>query len=365
MKLLFIAYHFEPFPGVGSKRISYWAKHAKELDCQIQLVDVITTTENAQDFEGIDNIFTVPTEYRKNRFPDIGRNWLKPLRNFLKDHLKGRKYDYAIITGNPFGHFFIQNSLKRKGIRPVLDFRDPMAINPRAQKTLGYRLKLPLRVLLETYFISKSSMSICINNYCQNLVYANSFLRKKIRLIDNGFDEIDFQGLVQNNSNSEKLTLAFAGSAYKDRDPSNLIDAIKGFDEFELILLGKNPHIENSDRIKNLGLKSYRETMGILNQADILVLLTSGFPFESSTKVFDYIALRKPILVIEQEVSESTAIKDILRDYPSKLILTNDAITIKNRLKDVVKLKRNFEYDCQKFSRANGFKKLMTYLKEE
>jgi hypothetical protein len=44
MKLLFIAYYFEPYPGVGSQRISYWAKHLNEVAPDIK-VDVITATK--------------------------------------------------------------------------------------------------------------------------------------------------------------------------------------------------------------------------------------------------------------------------------------------------------------------------------
>ena len=42
MKVLFIAYYFEPFPGVGAKRISYWAKYLKKIDNNISKCDVIT-----------------------------------------------------------------------------------------------------------------------------------------------------------------------------------------------------------------------------------------------------------------------------------------------------------------------------------
>ena len=59
MKILFIAYYFEPFSGVGAKRISYWAKNLKRVDSNISKCDVITAIPQTEDFDTIDNVFYV------------------------------------------------------------------------------------------------------------------------------------------------------------------------------------------------------------------------------------------------------------------------------------------------------------------
>ena len=59
MKLLFIAYYFEPYDGVGAKRISYWAKYIKKLCDKVQICDVITATKQKNRFMNIDNVYFV------------------------------------------------------------------------------------------------------------------------------------------------------------------------------------------------------------------------------------------------------------------------------------------------------------------
>jgi len=92
MKVLFIAYYFEPFSGVGAKRISYWAKHLKRVDNTIQKCDVITATPQNEKFDTIDNVFYVENTnqglLRKFIKFDKGASWLYDLRKFVKNNIK-------------------------------------------------------------------------------------------------------------------------------------------------------------------------------------------------------------------------------------------------------------------------------------
>lgn len=363
MKLLFIAYHFDPYPGVGSTRISYWAKHAKRLDPNIQKVDVITTTSNPDKTDGIDHIYVIPISSEQKKFLDIGSDWIKPLKDFLNDHLKLISYDVAIITGNPFGHFFIQDKLKKSNIKTIIDFRDPMALNPRAIKSVGFYMKLPFKVFLEAYFIYQSTLTICINKYCKNLILFKNIFNKKIKLIDNGYDESVFQCLKSKTKAGNKVSLAFAGTAYDDRSPNNLIEAINESSLFELWVIGNNNHIPSSSNVLNKGFQTYKETIEILKEADILVLLTAGYPFESSTKIFDYLRLKKPILILSQNEYKRTAIKDILENYPAKIFVKNEKLEIKKALHDITGIKDPINYSHYKFSREVGLKNLLNYLR--
>ena len=241
MKVLFIAYYFEPYEGVGAKRISYWAKNIKRIDNNIKVCNVVTATEQTNNFnyDFIDNVYCVK-DTRKSFFGKIfkfdpGASWLKNLKKFTKENIDKHSYDYVVITGNPFLHFFIIKEYRKLGIQTVLDFRDPFATNPRGIRldTTIKKLKSYILKRIEKYFIKNADYIITVNKYCGKLLQGHEKFKNKIYIIDNGYDE-QLLKLLDTKKTEKKfpLKICYAGKLYKDRNPLIFLDIINKKDDF-------------------------------------------------------------------------------------------------------------------------------------
>jgi len=375
MKILFISYHFHPSNLVGAKRVSYWAKNLEKFSKRKIHTSLVTTQNEAlnQNPE-IDNIFIVEPVKELSQFRiDAGSEWYYNLKPFLLNHLQNSSYDYCIITGNPFGHFLIIKELKRFKIKTLLDFRDPFAVNPRSRFTLKSKVKSILLSFLEYYFIANTHKSIVVNKYCIEHIRFRRFLTEKIEIIDNGFDETILYNTQTKELNTRRnqISLAYSGSIFKDRDPKNLIKVIQQYsDSLEFHLIGNINNIYKAKNVVLHGLLSYEENLKLLQKKDILVVLATGHQFESSTKVFDYIALKKPIMVIFNEWQGKGALFDILNTYPlavfSKNTIEDIEISIDKIINSIDTFKSKIvDYDVSKFSRKNGLLTLLNLLNED
>jgi len=366
MRVLFIGYYFDPFPGIGAKRITYWAQNISERLYNNKKINstVITATEQKTLFKNINFVPATDNTLLSKLFrTDKGSYWVDNLSKFLDKDLNENLYDVAIITGNPFLHFFIINKLKNKGIKVILDFRDPFSTNPRGtiNNSLISKLKLSILKRIEYYFIKKSDAVITVNKYCAQLIEGYEEFKNKFHIIDNGFDEKSFINLREKNTSNE-LKFVYAGSLYKDRNPELFITVLEKYQDSTFYHIGPKSEFFKFkySKLKELGTMSYEKTIEFLNECDICLIFTSGFPFESTTKIFDYIALNKIILIITDGEIKTGALHEITKDYPNVIWCKNSEVEINNCLKS---LTRYFDLkpfaDTYKFSRAHGLTKLI------
>lgn len=376
MKILFIAYYFEPFSGVGAKRISYWAKHLKRVDNSITKCDVITAIPQTEKFDNIDNLFYVEDTnqglLQKIIKFDKGASWLYNLKKFVKDSIKKNDYDYVVLTGDPFLHFFILNNFKKLGIKTIIDFRDPFANNPRGVKkdTLVKKLKHFVLRKIENYFLLRADLIITVNQYCVRLFENYKKYLNKIKVIDNGYDEQLFKKIkIQKDSdNREKIIkYTYAGKLYKDRNPEIFFQCLEKFNNIEFYHIGEQSEYikEDSKQIYSLGFLSYEKTLMTIKSMDICTIFTSGYFFESTTKIFDYIALNKTILIITDGKIKTGQIFNITKDYPKIYWVKNNQKDIKDILEIIKKDSNcNNKFNSYIYSREYGLKKLIDILKE-
>lgn len=373
MKVLFIAYYFEPFPGVGAKRISYWAKYLKKIDNNISKCDVITAIPQTEKFDNIDNVFYVKNTnqglLKKVIKFDKGASWLYDLEKFVKNNIKKNDYDFVILTGDPFLHFFIINDLQKKGIKTILDFRDPFANNPRGviKDSLIKKIKHFILKQLENYFLSKTDFIITVNQYCVELFENYTKYIDKIKIIDNGYDEkllLDCKIEKDNTSFTKNIiNFTYAGKLYADRNPELFFKCLEKFNSIKFYHLGeKSEYIkENSNQICSLGFMTYQKTLETMAKFDVCIIFTSGHSFESTTKIFDYIALNKIILVITDGKVRTGQINNITKEYPYIYWAKNNEKEIEYILRKIIKdglYMGQLEFDSYPYSREYGLKQL-------
>lgn len=371
MKVLFIAYYFEPFEGVGAKRISYWAKNILRVSNNAISCDVVTAIKQTnQSCDTIDNIFYVkntetPTLLSKIFKVDVGATWLNNLKIFFNENEDRWNYDAVIITGGPFLHFFIANEFRKRGIKVILDFRDPFVSNHRrVRHGLFSKIKKILTKIIESYFIYLADKVITVNKQCAELLGIPTLRKNKLYIIDNGYDETVIKHIQYlEKHKSYDLNLCYTGTIYYS------IDLIEKLLEMETHVtfyhIGKkNKYSLNHPKYIEHGEQPYSQCISTLSGYDVAVLFTYH-ELESTTKVFDYIALKMPILVICTYELYTGALFEILKNYPKVYWANNDL----NFLRHTVNTIRNDlntnidDFDTSIFSREAGLKNLISILR--
>jgi hypothetical protein len=353
---------------VAAQRVSYWAENLTKQLAEAS-VDVITTSEQ-EDFssENISNVFVVPdTEEGTLSLmfkTDKGSRWYYALKNFFL--LNTKKYDTVILTGNPFMHFFIAKYLKNvMGCRIILDFRDPFARNERsAGNGLVLAIKRKVLTLFEYYFCEFADKIITMNPYCSELLCSRR--RKIVEIIDNGYDEINLANAEEQCyfNKSSALSLVYLGSFARDRSIRNLLAANEKIpSKFNILHIGKTDEpLANDSRIKCTGLVPYTKAIAYAKAADVGLIIASGKKFESTTKIFDYIGMNLPILIVTNGQPRIGNVQEVVKGYPLVWWAENTPEAIEEvliKISECLKDKVNNEFDSSSFSRANGLTSLV------
>ncbi|MEQ8625117.1 MAG: hypothetical protein RJQ00_10705 [Vicingaceae bacterium] len=360
MNVLFISYVFEPDPSVGAKRMSYWAQNFKS-HLPNSRVYLITTTKNPSS-KGIDKVIsTTPNNSSLLSYviKDKGVGWKPSIISALKKN-KITDLSHVIISGGPFMQFSIIDFLKKEySAKVVLDYRDPFAINPRFQNNV---LKVSIKRFFERRFNKAADLIISVNDYCLELLTGFEKNKKKFKVIPNGFNEQLLPNVINQENTNEKLTIIYAGTFYEDRSPVYFLKALQRESGVELAHIGKpSEYLAESRNVKEFGMRPYDEMLELINKSDVGLIITSGEPFESTTKIYDYIALKKPILVITSGELYSGAIGQDLENYPVVWCKNNEE-SIKNAFIELRKL-QNITVDSHKYSRKKGLESLIQQLK--
>lgn len=359
-KILFISYLFEPYPGVGAKRISYWANHIGNEGYEYHVI-----TATAQDRKRDDVTFIAPDAtggWMGFFIKDQGLNWIRPLKDYFES-LSEFDYDVVLISGGPFMHFSIGRYLKKKyDIKLILDFRDPFSTNPSFKDNW---LKKQSKAYFERRFIRPADALISVNKFCADLIVPNTI---PLHIIDNGFNEKEFERELTKKS-FEKPVIAHAGTFIKNiRSPENFLKVMQEYfpDDYWFWQFGKDSDYFDPYRNEAFftyhGMKPYDELIEMLYNAEVCLLVTEGNSFESTTKVFDYIGLNKKILILTKGEPKTGNLHLITKNYPNVVWAKDEPKAIAAAVKGVMR-QSTIEFDPYPYSRAASLQKFIALLK--
>ncbi len=367
-KVLIISYYWPPAGGIGVHRCLKFAKYLREFGWE----PVIFTADNPEYpvldegnykdvpdgavilkskiwepynifkfFTGkkkedrIHNVFLEEEKHgafhkigiwiRGNIFiPDARKFWIRPSVNFLLKYLNDNPIDAIFTNGPPHSNHMIAYGIKKElGIPWHADFQDPwtqvdyfpqLMLNPLSRKIH--------EAMEQRVFKNADKITICSDTWKKDL---ESIGARDVDVIVWGYDEDDFKNI--SDSPSPKFTLSHFGSLGPDRNARTLWKALsilkhesESFSkDLEIELVGFIGH-SILDEINSLGLFENlkvsehiprSETLARMCAAPVLLLILNDMPNVNGRlpgKLFEYLASRRPIIVIGPEDSDAAKI---------------------------------------------------------
>jgi glycosyltransferase involved in cell wall biosynthesis len=282
--------------------------------------------------------------------PDEKQVWI-PAATWVGLRIIAReKVDAIFTSGPPMSCHVIGLLLKAAtGRRWIADFRDPWMTH-REDFVLSTKLSKAIEGWLEKQTIIHADKVVLATDRMQadlHQRYPESI--GKTTVILNGYDPRDFDdhGLAQRPSDRQYFTLTHAGSIYYKRTAEPFLVGLSRLIKSGRIprarvrvnFIGSSPgvqercrELEIDDVVRVAGAMDYPGCIQCLYRSDVLLLFAQDQPLQIPTKFYDYVAVKKPILV----VAEEGATVDLARNVGGPIVIRpNDGAHLETRLKEL------------------------------
>ena len=116
-----------------------------------------------------------------------------------------------------------------------------------------------------------------------------------------------------------------------------------------------NPNVFASKAI------DYQLVLHEINSSSLCILFTGGKPFESTTKIFDFLRFNKKILIITEGKVKTGALFEITKNNPNVYWSINSEREIKSKIHFIMNTNR-INFDTKVYARENSYYKLVELL---
>lgn len=439
MRVLILTYDFPPYVSVAGLRPYSWYKYLHLYD----IYPIVVTRQwqnkfgNALDYispsysDSIDEEITPngtilktpskPTlanrillKYGKDKFKVI-RKLITAYYEFLQfifpigskqeiysaadEFLKHNKVDCIIATGDPFILFKYAAKLSEKYSIPwIADYRDPWVQDKSMKKNRIYKI---WSAFFERKFLKNASKIITVSTFVQRQIEQN-IENKSFDILYNGYDPDIIETTKDIKQRRDNLSIAFTGTIYGWQPIESFLrvcnEVISENPDFKLELnfYGINKEAE----IKEILSRNYEylkqrthfyprtdniEFAKLIARQNVCLLFNDYSIL--GTKIFDYLAVKRKILLCYEEEDEAKKLKkdfycideietESTRLQAEMIIATNSGIVIKDseHLKETLKelsneVKENGFVSCSsvnidKYSRVKQVERLAEIIKE-
>lgn len=423
-KVLILAYDFPPYNSIGAQRPASWLKYLPNYDIDVTVVtrhwdDNINSpidyikpssirTTVLQEVSEKSRVIRAPfypnlrdrilIKYGFDRFVFF-RKIVSLIINIFQfvfpqktntyniyteaeKYLKTNKVDYIIATAEPFILFKYAQMLSYKhNVSWIADYRDCWNHSPLIEnKDIFNRLIGRMMLGIEKNIVKKSMMITTPSpSYKKSL--NELFKNKKIEVIYNGNDIENNDELNNILPNTNCFEIAYAGVIYPHQKLETFLDGLSKLLEthkdykIKVIFYGLNFYPEMRERVLSYKQDlisiievtnriSYDKVIRKLKNAHVLLLLSNEGADWLNAKVFDYLALNRPILFVKNDKGVLEKILDesgigykcsTSEDVKNNIeILYNEFYIKKNKFKNA----RNSEFYTRK-KQAELFSKLI------
>lgn len=342
--VLVLAQLFPPTGGPGVQRISKLVKYLPEFGWRpvvitADTVDPPRDDDLLRDVRDADVIRVRARLYawaRRGRsllrrlvryfcVPDVGLLWLPGA--YRAARREGAAAAAVLATGGPFSTFPLAILVARRlGVPLVLDVRDPWTENPRRYPRRWYvGWRDALERWLERYSFRRGDRIVGVNDALRDRLLLPDDAHYEA--IPNGFDPVDFtqdttRGLAED---SAPRRIVYVGTLLDEYGiQERLLPALSSFydraEERRSVrtdFFGDNlpfvpPELEGL--VHQHAYVPHREAIAAMTRADVLLLLTAGHRHDQTGKMFEYLAARRPILLVGHPESAAAV---LLREHPA------------------------------------------------
>ncbi len=332
MHILYITQHFPPETGAAPGRAH---EMAKNLSKQGNKVTILTGFPNYPD--GI-----IPEEYRGKFYQKEDIDGIEVIRTFLLPDTKKNKWvrmlNYSsffissVLGGLPVSNIDIVyasipplpvgltgNILNVfKNSKFVVEVRDLWVDNAIELGQLRDKWLINLARNMENFIYRRADRIVTVTRGFKEKLSGRGFDKSKIRIVTNGFDEEIFTPREKENMVREKYNLIdkfvvmYAGNMGTAQGLDFVIDAAemtRDIKDIFYVLIGsgvrkkflkKKAEKKKLSNILFLGLQPKEKIAEFLSAADVLLISLKNLSIFNVTvpsKVFDYLAMNRPILV--------------------------------------------------------------------
>lgn len=363
--LLMISYPFPPNPSAGAVRSERFARYLVDYGWNVDVLTIKPQKNNASNHpeslgsgvnvcrtRTLDPWLWMSKRVPKNMFLRAVRSVLMKIFSF-PDHMilwipfalmtgiglcKRKRIDVIYTTSPPHSSHIIGYLLSTiTGIPWVSDFRDPWTLNAyKSENPIdGFLMKLSLFMEKEVYKKSSAILVNTLDNRKKLLDYFTCIDKQKIEYLPNGWEDFPEEIYEIGQKKAVAFTVVHAGTFYPRFRPYAFFYALSDWkrgkfkdcvtdlceQNIRVILLGASDS-ETRRLIDTLKLNDVVEIRSwvpqekaweIMCSADLL-LATLGTGKESATyipsKLYEYIAAKRPILGFFPEGSASRLIGD-------------------------------------------------------
>ena len=315
---------------------------------------------------------------RGNLFiPDARKFWIKPSIKYLEKYLNQHKIDAVISSGPPHSAHLIALKLKSQFDIPwVSDFRDPWTNIDFYKELKLTKLADKKHKRLEKQVLNNADLVLTVGNQLSNEL--NNLGAKHVEVIENGYDPEDF--IVNEEIEiDKKFSIAHIGSFTPSRNHQVLWDALHELvnenpafkSDLQLKLIGKVDHtvlqsIEDhglSSFVQKINYVPHSEVVKLQRTSRLLLLMVNNTPNAKGIitgKVFEYMASKRPILVVGPEDGD---LNEIIKKANAGLVCGYDDVEkLKSTILGFYSNELNFNCEPSSYSRKILTKKLASLL---
>lgn len=427
MKVLVLAYDFPPLISIGAQRPYSWLKYLPAAGIE---VTVVTRHWSEKTSSPVDYVKPTKSEITRENFATGATIIRAPFKPNLRDKLLLRfgfdKYvllrklltfayaflkhlsfafdakreiynaaeaeilknrpDVIIATGEPFLLFKYAHSLSAKHNIPwIADYRDGWTSN-QGNYQLGFLTRLQnnfyrnreLKYVSNATFITTASPTYVPS---LNQIHPD----KRVFVVYNGFDEEYFNGLDKISAPENKFVISYSGTIYPHQQLEMFLEGLSQFVSEQKIEPGKlevhfygldaQPAAKSRVLSYNSSLNKflfsfpripYAQLIREMRASHLLLLLSRKDAHWLNAKVFDYLGVQRPILLVE---NDHGILEQTIKETNSGLAANSTSETAQILARAYQKFKagqkEEVKIDLQRYSRKTQALELASLLKKE
>lgn len=334
-KLLLASYYFPPFNGVAWIRATKFAKYLPEFGWQVQVLTV-EPTHYPESRRGVMPGEAAEMDVRRiKRLPlpfgvFLGKLFY-PIALLIAAWRDRQSLDAVLLCGSPFHPVLVAGLLRHLvGLPVYADFRDSWSSDPWRKHRRGLRQQVgdwARRSMERMGLVFCDAVSFATDGLRHEYQHKHARLSSRFVTIANGVD-LEDTGKVRVQADRQGNSLVLAGKFlfYTPQLGGLLLQVLAARPALRFVYLGEEyreistlaQQAGLSDRVTTFAQLPYRDSLAHMAAAD-LGLVTTSNPEGLGTKLFEYLALGKPVLCCVPQGSE---IHTRFSDHPGVVIRT-------------------------------------------